>query len=235
MPWNFLLSTNFEPHGNSLRETHTHLPHDSMTYKFYMYPGMISDIAMKAFEAAQKAAARRNSVDSISSYVPRPQTTFSPISQGPPIICAICRESRLQICERLGKDTDTTPALLPCGHVFGYKCLKTYLSDLDDNPLCPVCRLDLRYPKCGHAIEPRALDQENIRPLPDTIPLGGKIPPHCRDCSNKKMARDEEFKKMLKEVKRGYREKQTEQNHEQLLRQMDHLKLWLAEAFEKRW
>lgn len=228
----FPLSTNSELEDDSyLSETRqTYPPHDIMINKF---PRLKSDIVVRAIEAAQKKAEAPKSVEHISSYVPRPDKTFFfLLPQEPLIICAICRESRLQLSVRQKKDKDTTPAQLPCGHVFGRECLETWLKD---NSHCPACRLDLKYPSCGHVLKPRTLDQENIRSIPPTIPLGGKIPSNCRDCCKKKGRRDKEFHGILDEVVELYRKEQTEQNHEQLLLEMENLKQFVAKAFEKRW
>ncbi|KAG6366549.1 hypothetical protein INS49_000727 [Diaporthe citri] len=97
--------------------------------------------------------------------------------------CGICQESQLLLrSEKRGLD-DSTLAILPCGHVAGYKCLRNWFS-LNESPACPFCRTPLRYQLCNHTSRLiRPLTRENLLSTPDTLPVGGVVPPQCVECS----------------------------------------------------
>ena len=50
--------------------------------------------------------------------------------------CGICQETYLS-----GSNVET-PAQLPCGHIFGMRCLRNWLNS-SLRPSCPMCRADL--------------------------------------------------------------------------------------------
>lgn len=95
--------------------------------------------------------------------------------------CGICQESQLLLrSERRGLD-DHTLAILPCGHVAGYSCLRNWFSF---NKSCPFCRMPLEYQLCSHPSRLiRPLTRENLLSTPDTLPVGGVVPPQCAECS----------------------------------------------------
>lgn len=88
-------------------------------------------------------------------------------------------ESTLSLPSHTERSRDTHPSLLPCGHVFGKLCLRAWLLR---NNTCPVCRLQLTYRGCGHAVFPRQLTKETVVFTPPTIPEGGRIPELCPRC-----------------------------------------------------
>lgn len=95
--------------------------------------------------------------------------------------CGICQESQLLL--RSGKRAfdDSTIAILPCGHVAGYECLRNWFSH---NQSCPFCRTPLKYQLCNHSSRLiRPLTRDNLLNTPDTLPVGGMIPPQCLECS----------------------------------------------------
>ncbi|KAK4193846.1 hypothetical protein QBC35DRAFT_7874 [Podospora australis] len=118
-------------------------------------------------------------------YVPDPAWTFMYDPKAPnfKVTCIICQESELTIPYRgpsRTMDDDTVPCLLPCGHMFGQKCLARHLAV---NQNCPSCRLSLTHPGCGHKIRMRPLENATrFWHLPATISNGGKIADTCDLC-----------------------------------------------------
>lgn len=96
--------------------------------------------------------------------------------------CGICQETQLLLrSERKGYD-DHTVAILPCGHIAGYDCLKNWFSL--NKKSCPFCRTPLQYELCAHHSRLiRPLTRENLFSAPDTLPMGGTIPVQCVECS----------------------------------------------------
>ncbi|CAJ2501151.1 Uu.00g040040.m01.CDS01 [Anthostomella pinea] len=80
-------------------------------------------------------------------------------------------------------------AVLPCGHMFGSRCLDTWLSSKDvsgEVPTCPQCRFELYHParNCGHYLAPKQYSPQLSRSdqIPWTIPEGGSVPGECEAC-----------------------------------------------------
>lgn len=117
------------------------------------------------------------------NFVPCPKISLSVGDAKKLGQCGICQESQLLLrSEKRGLD-DSTLAILPCGHVAGYKCLRNWFS-LNESPACPFCRTPLRYQLCNHSSRLiRPLTRENLLSTPDTIPVGGVVPPQCVECS----------------------------------------------------
>lgn len=116
-------------------------------------------------------------------YFPCPLISFLVDEQHPRPVCQICRESRLQLPDGPPQppepDVDTTFAILPCGHVAGSVCLRTWCMQ---NAFCPFCRQSLRHSACGHRVRPGLLTRETIRTIPRILPEGGAIAPLCSWC-----------------------------------------------------
>ncbi|KAK7927588.1 hypothetical protein PG985_004586 [Apiospora marii] len=95
--------------------------------------------------------------------------------------CQICLVSKLEIRPASSPKikSDTRPAILPCGHVFGHRCLAKWLRS---HSACPCCRLRLRHCGCGHRVEPRVVDPSSILHLPRTLSDGGVIGDLCGTC-----------------------------------------------------
>lgn len=120
-------------------------------------------------------------IDSIlqkGSYVPCPKVTFL-IDKPDDLVCEICLVSKLQFQPSVDGFSDATPAILPCGHIAGYSCLRKWLKT---HHSCPFCRLDLKYELCDHSVPARPVDQANIHDVPRTIPEGGQIASQCKEC-----------------------------------------------------
>ncbi|KAI0444112.1 hypothetical protein F4803DRAFT_573737 [Xylaria telfairii] len=145
------------------------------------------------------------------------------------IDCDICQERRLQMPDWLDSTSyenekwNSEPlSVLPCGHFFGYECLRGWMK-MNQNegvtPTCPKCRFPLVYPKCQHALQPRALrDLGDFDPpdLPYLVPYtrihkfnadgdiedittrdpaendaehNFGVPDYCRDCARTRLIR----------------------------------------------
>lgn len=96
--------------------------------------------------------------------------------------CGICHVNEL----RLGKKDDRTCpasesslAILACGHIACIECLSKCLQN---KPQCPFCRFELKYELCSHPMEARVITRDNLLSIPATVPMGGVIPYQCRDC-----------------------------------------------------
>lgn len=95
--------------------------------------------------------------------------------------CGICQESQLLLRSKKRAFDDHTLAILPCGHVAGYECLRNWFSFSNS---CPFCRIPLEYQLCTHTSRLiRPLTRENLLGTPDTLPVGGVVPPQCFECS----------------------------------------------------
>jgi hypothetical protein len=115
-----------------------------------------------------------------ANYVPHPRITF--LVDNPKLTCIICQESALEYkFESADRDeyNDTTPAILPCGHVFGWGCLTLWLESHDS---CPSCRLKLSYELCDHRVQPRPINQAQLPFVPE---IGGPLPDQCKICRMK--------------------------------------------------
>ncbi|KAJ8128413.1 hypothetical protein O1611_g5222 [Lasiodiplodia mahajangana] len=124
-------------------------------------------------------------------------------------ICQICKRRRLTISALaknfalVGKQSTGSAKLLdslvdlyvhgfertvvlPCGHVFGDRCIREKLAQKD--LVCPSCGFRMTYVRCGHAITPAIIplgsaDSRSIRDtFPLTIPEGGPRPTQCKEC-----------------------------------------------------
>ncbi|KAK7956624.1 uncharacterized protein PG986_005846 [Apiospora aurea] len=116
-------------------------------------------------------------------FVQFPKIAFLVDSEGdggiisePVLECQICLVSRLELRPASSPKikSDTRPAILPCGHIFGHRCMAKWLRTHD---ACPCCRLRLRHPVCRHRVEPRVVDSGSIFHLPRTLSDGGT----CRE------------------------------------------------------
>ncbi|KAI0871464.1 hypothetical protein GGS24DRAFT_509775 [Hypoxylon argillaceum] len=60
--------------------------------------------------------------------------------------------------------------VLPCGHVFGDRCIREKLLDRRDFA-CPSCGFQMAYISCGHAIAPAVIPLRIAGCIRDTFPL----------------------------------------------------------------
>ncbi len=109
--------------------------------------------------------------------------------------CTICGDYKLEMPEHAslfspadGGLFNTEPfTVAPCGHLFGYHCLSSWVWEKIKNalvPSCPVCRFRFVYRDCGHLIRMRPYNVrvDRICQLPRTTPEGGEVPANCEDC-----------------------------------------------------
>lgn len=114
------------------------------------------------------------------NFIPCPRISLSLDANklGP---CGICHESQLLLRSQNKGLDDNTVAILPCGHIAGYTCLKSWF---EIQQCCPFCRLPMNYQLCTHSsrlIKP--LTRENLFSTPDTLAVGGALPPQCFECA----------------------------------------------------
>ncbi|ORY64952.1 uncharacterized protein BCR38DRAFT_187798 [Pseudomassariella vexata] len=98
-------------------------------------------------------------------FIPHPKTTFIDDNVGY-LICQICQSSILGLHDASAKYSDSSPAILCCGHIFSAECLQLWLSY---QQCCPVCR-KTKYDGCSHPINYRVLFNDNIHRIPKTFP-----------------------------------------------------------------
>lgn len=141
------------------------------------------------------ASAERRSSErpSHNNYVENPRVTF--LLEDALITCEICHESELTLTRPHASIRDETPAILPCGHVFGLKCINEWL---EAHSTCPTCRLELRHKRCGHPVKAGPIHTLNVMKIPRTIPRGGWIEESCGKCWNR--ARQEEARRVYRAV-----------------------------------
>lgn len=140
------------------------------------------------------SAERRSSErPSHNNYVENPRVTF--LLEDALITCEICYESELILTRPHATIRDSTPAIFPCGHVFGLKCINEWL---ESHSTCPTCRLELRHKKCGHPVKAGPIHTLNVMKIPRTIPRGGLIEGSCGKCWNR--MRQEEARRVYESV-----------------------------------
>lgn len=114
------------------------------------------------------------------NFIPCPKVTLS-VDASKLGNCGICQENQLLLRSDKKALDDQSVAILPCGHIAGYECLKNWFSF---NKSCPFCRTPLEYQLCKHSSRLiRPLTRESLLSTPDTLPVGGVIPPQCFECS----------------------------------------------------
>ncbi|UPK97133.1 hypothetical protein LCI18_008068 [Fusarium solani-melongenae] len=82
---------------------------------------------------------------------------------------------------------DHRACILPCGHIFGDKCIDGYLEDCIQSrrlPDCPTCRAILQHTECAHAcmgvaMPSRQTEMDNVLP---TLSEGSRIAEECCMC-----------------------------------------------------
>ena len=109
--------------------------------------------------------------------------------------CAICREGPLRIhgldleqptATLASADEGEHGLILPCGHIFGDKCVKEWRT-LNADPTCPLCGFSLLFEGCEDEI-PGILAPfhrgavKTAHRIPLTISEGGVVPGNCQKC-----------------------------------------------------
>ncbi|KAI1384792.1 uncharacterized protein F4822DRAFT_373475 [Hypoxylon trugodes] len=147
-----------------------------------------------------------------SNYLPYIQQHLD--RQGEPdgvcleIACGICQERKLDISQSARGYTSLDSPMtqqfgpyqhlhnyikhgiertvaLPCGHVFGDRCIRD-LQTRDIDLSCPSCGYRMTYQGCNHPIAPAGIPLDGNKPIRDTFPLtipeGGDDPKQCLEC-----------------------------------------------------
>lgn len=121
-------------------------------------------------------------------FLPHPKITFL-VDRPRGLVCQICKVSSLSVRSERDAgllDDDCTPAVLPCGHVAGARCLEEWFrSGAGSRRDCPFCRKRLTYAACGHRVHERRVTQESVHLLPKTLPAGGCLPDRCAECTKR--------------------------------------------------
>ncbi|KAI0109857.1 hypothetical protein F4814DRAFT_461082 [Daldinia grandis] len=115
------------------------------------------------------------------SFFPDPMITFL-VDRPANLVCQICKTVTLSVGPLAQTPYDSTPAILPCGHLACHNCLKAWV---DTNRTCPFCRKEMRYSGCGHTLKPALITHDIITTLPKTLSRGGKIGESCRECQDR--------------------------------------------------
>ncbi|KAI0973076.1 hypothetical protein F4678DRAFT_478290 [Xylaria arbuscula] len=106
--------------------------------------------------------------------------------------CQICRKNLAITHPATGDDFEMF-CVLPCGHAFGYECLKLWL-EASDYATCPSCRFSLWHRRCNHYItaEPLYLGVENMhRSISESIAGHEGLPPNCESCQSESESESE--------------------------------------------
>ena len=180
----------------------------------------------------------RHSYDRDESFIPCPKVTFL-IDRPPPLVCQICRETRFRLRSPADDGTvnDTTFSIFPCGHVAGTQGLETWCYAYGT---CPFCRLELRYPGCGHRIPPRHITHESIHVLPRTLPDGGVIPELCTECLKTNLVAEAEDRfataaHKFREVRRRVQRTGDPGDEQQLLRMKEEIETVMRDQVHLRY
>ncbi|KAI1329600.1 hypothetical protein F5Y16DRAFT_417617 [Xylariaceae sp. FL0255] len=102
--------------------------------------------------------------------------------------CLICN-TPLALAD-VADDNHEKFTILPCGHAFGYYCIKRWLREGERSrtgPTCPSCRKSLRHRLCRHTASIKKLDFGagfNIHDFRGAIHINDRIPRNCRHCTS---------------------------------------------------
>lgn len=115
------------------------------------------------------------------TFLPCPQITLCVDSRASLGLCGICQTAQLKLQNELEHQSTLSRAItiIPCGHLACYGCL---MRCLENKAECPFCRFPLHYELCHHPLKGRVITEQSLFSIPDTIPMGGRIPDQCPDC-----------------------------------------------------
>ncbi|KAL1840695.1 hypothetical protein VTJ49DRAFT_190 [Mycothermus thermophilus] len=132
------------------------------------------------------ANADQQTLHAQSNYCPRRDEVFlDPDYPEKKLTCAICFETDLMLMEDpMESFADSNPTLLPCGHVFGYTCLKSWMQTVPPTYRCSTRRYQFAHLPCGHYVLPRRLSRQQLLTgkIPVTLPQGGHVARDCYIC-----------------------------------------------------
>ncbi|KAI0427853.1 hypothetical protein F5Y09DRAFT_314979 [Xylaria sp. FL1042] len=96
--------------------------------------------------------------------------------------CFIC--NKMLSITRPPDDKVERFAVMPCGHIVGYECLKLWINSKSSNCTCPCCRTPLWHKDCEHAIKPTSIKAGGAKNMREAITQGiGNLPPRCSFCT----------------------------------------------------
>lgn len=103
------------------------------------------------------------------------------------------------------KPSETSPAILPCGHVACKGCMNLWVKQ---HKSCPFCREKMKHHGCRHTVNPVLITFDTVHTLPKTLPRGGVISRRCADCVEEKnrdvlMSSWRQCAKKYREVRQG--------------------------------
>lgn len=100
----------------------------------------------------------------------------------PDILCGICQE---KVGDKNPEGVQEKWAALPCGHVYGNHCIKTFFGMMvQDKPTCPVCRQTMVHPACGHPVLPKTITTREAKRLrKKKVRQGVSLPRRCQFCT----------------------------------------------------
>ena len=121
----------------------------------------------------------------VVSYVPIPWITF--LVDQAEICCGLCFDTKLNPLRwEVVEDDDSTPVLLPCGHIFGSLCLSRWRKANKGKAncmACPLCKQSYKYELCGHTVSPKFITLGSIYNLPSPLSEAeGILPAQCHEC-----------------------------------------------------
>ncbi|KAI3317255.1 hypothetical protein HD806DRAFT_527238 [Xylariaceae sp. AK1471] len=93
--------------------------------------------------------------------------------------CKLCN-LRLSINEPPNGQDVQAFTILPCGHAFGYDCIKT-LFQADHSAQCPSCGASAKHRRCGHLPKFRKMEQKDKNLTFKMVDPDG-LPSRCEYC-----------------------------------------------------
>ncbi|KAI1335833.1 hypothetical protein F5Y15DRAFT_224111 [Xylariaceae sp. FL0016] len=114
----------------------------------------------------------------VDTFISSPKVTFL-IDQPDNLLCQICYEQNLRMGKSAADPANSTPSIIPCGHIACHSCFSSWLETKDT---CPFCRKSMQHKQCQHAVKPRLITSETIGDFPPTLAEGGKIGELCLPC-----------------------------------------------------
>lgn len=114
-----------------------------------------------------------------SNFLPCPKIALYAGEKAGLGLCGICQVSRLTVRTEKQSLSGAALTVIPCGHIACWQCLEMCLVMKAE---CPFCRTRLEYEYCSHPLTGRVITRENLLSLPETLPMGGRIPDQCPEC-----------------------------------------------------
>ncbi|KAI0521395.1 hypothetical protein F5B22DRAFT_662509 [Xylaria bambusicola] len=162
---------------------------DDVEFNKMLYPVILSTMNSTGTSFTKRPLVRTVNDISTWSELAKYITAFTPAAADEvptlaraevKLTCDICRTSHLRVPPWLAGNASFTDenseniCVLPCGHFFGYECMKTWTTrDIETAKQCPNCRYKLTHPVCGDLIKIpviRDLDPNDPKSVTYVIP-----------------------------------------------------------------